>query len=320
MRTLWLWIALVRIVVGISEVDKNLFCAVMNPLTGSYIDLSQLSATPNDRPQSSYDRKFSDKSRWLVRDLEGSTNFTLSICSSAVTKDEKKQLENTTGAYYTVNDTKYQNNRRLVSIGDFSTRPHLVGGGGSTSESRTLTLKYENGSMCPNGIDRKATLLNFICDRSVNSKAQISYIGNLHECSYFFEIRSVYACPTSNKTNEVNVYGIFFSIIIIFFLVEFACRKWLFNKRPTETGNRTSRGLSDRGDDGTPGAIRLPEFSDLRWEMHNQGTSLWSRIPTALLTGLTTVQSLFKRNTRQRTTSYRDMEHQNDILDSLDNV
>lgn len=300
-------------IVSATDVQPNLFCAVMNPLTGSYIDLSQLSSTPNDRSQNSYGRKFSDKSRWLVRDYEGNSNFTLSICSSpVVSKDEKAQLQNTTGAFYTVNDTHYKDNKRLVSIGDFSTAPQLVST--SSSESRTLTLKYENGSMCPNGIDRKATLLNFICDRTVNSKAQISYVGNLHECAYFFEIRSVYACPTSNSTNEVNVYGIFFSIIIIFFMVEYACRKWLFNKK--------GQVQEEEGQ----GQIRLtPEFTDLRWEMNRGNT--WTRIPSTVARGLTNVVStiynrffLARRTNPSRTAFYRDMEHQNDILDSLDNV
>ncbi|EHM99754.1 Mrl1p [Saccharomyces cerevisiae x Saccharomyces kudriavzevii VIN7] len=71
----------------------------------------------------------------------------------------------------------------------------LVGG----PTAKKLTLKYENGSICPNGKDKKATLLNFVCDKEIQSKAQISYIGNLHDCSYFFEVRSIYACPTSNK-------------------------------------------------------------------------------------------------------------------------
>lgn len=156
-----------------SENDEDLFCAVTNPVTGSYIDLSQLSSTPNKlregQKQSSGNNKHeSSKTKWSVRGWGYDTNFTLGICSSPVGEAESQQLSNLTGAFYV--DQLNENN--LVSIGDFSTRPALVGG----STAKKLTLKYENGSMCPNGKDKKATLLNFVCDKEIQSKAQISYI------------------------------------------------------------------------------------------------------------------------------------------------
>ena len=90
--------------------------------------------------------------------------------------------------------------------------------------NRKLILKYENGSYCPDGHYKKSSLLNFVCDREITTKAQISYIGNLNNCAYFFEVRSVYACPTSNKTNEINVVGIFVGIGIVFILVQYLRR------------------------------------------------------------------------------------------------
>ena len=194
------------------------FCAVTNPTSGSYIDLSQLSSTPNrSGDDNNKNHPHESKTRWLVRGWGYGTNFTLGICSSPVTDKEQAQLTNTTGAFYT------DEHERLVSIGDFSTSPQLLG-------NKKLTMKYDNGSMCPNGKDRKSTLLNFVCDREISSEAQISYIGSMHDCSYFFEVRSVYACPTSNKTHEVNVLGIFVGIFAVFFIVEFAGRRWLYEK------------------------------------------------------------------------------------------
>lgn len=197
---------------------QGLFCAVKNPTSGSYIDLSQLSSTPNsDDNGNDKHHPHESKTRWLVRGWGYGTNFTLGICSSPVTDKERVQLANTTGAFYA------DENEQLVSIGDFSTSPLMLG-------NKKLTMKYENGSTCPNGKDRKSTLLNFVCDREISSEAQISYVGSMHDCSYFFEVRSVYACPTSNKTNEVNVLGIFVGIFAVFFIVEFAGRRWLYEK------------------------------------------------------------------------------------------
>lgn len=184
--------------------SEELFCAVTNPVTGSYIDLSQLSSTPNklrdgQEQKSGRNKHEPSKTKWSVRGWGYDTNFTLGICSSPVGETEIHQLSNLTGAFY----VDHENENSLVSIGDFSTEPVLVGG----STTKKLTMKYENGSMCPNGKDKKATLLNFICDKEIQSKAQITYIGNLHNCSYFFEVRSIYACPTSNKKNRSQRFG-----------------------------------------------------------------------------------------------------------------
>lgn len=199
--------------------EDDLFCAVMNPATGTYIDLSQLSSTPNKLKDGGKSRSSDpSKTRWLVSGWGYNTNFTIGVCSSPVTKDEETHLTNTTGAFY--QDPK---THQLISIGDFATTPTLL-------RSKKLTLKYQNGDKCPNGVDRKSTLLNFVCDKELSSKAQITYIGSLHDCSYFFEVRSLYACPTSNKSNEVNLLGIFVGIFAVFFLVEYGGRRWLYGK------------------------------------------------------------------------------------------
>ncbi|SCV04573.1 LANO_0G11034g1_1 [Lachancea nothofagi CBS 11611] len=200
----------------ISSGDKELFCAVMNPLTGNYIDLSQLSTTPNNlhKVDHNRDRKDWEKTRWMVRSREVNLNFTLGICSSPTTDEDS--VSNSTGAYY-VDPDQHQE----VSIGDFATTPRFMG--------KKLTLAYENGDMCPNGVDRRASILNFVCDKEISTKAQINFVGSLHNCSYFFEVKSIYACPTSHKSNDVNVLGIFFGIFLVFFLVEWG-RRWFYGR------------------------------------------------------------------------------------------
>ncbi|CCD22955.1 Mrl1p NDAI_0A08010 [Naumovozyma dairenensis CBS 421] len=317
----------------------DLFCAVMNPSTGSYIDLSHLSSTPNksrdntkvhknSNVKSRKDKTDTSKTRWLVRGWDYDTNFTLSICSSPVTKTEEDQLSNLTGGYY----IDQKDSSKLISIGNFATEPKIMG----PPNNKKLTLKYENGSMCPNGRDKKATLLNFVCDRDISTKAQISYIGSLADCSYFFEVRSIYACPTSNKENEVNVVGIFFGIFFVFFLVELG-RRWL-NKKTTRGNNTSYSRYQDLGssDNQIDSTVNLYP----RWAQGGSNISPWMK-PFVGVKNL--IVRIASRGTRDRhlsnipgttfsrypirlrstsdisngTSFFRDMEAQNDMLDSI---
>ncbi|EJS41355.1 mrl1p [Saccharomyces arboricola H-6] len=242
------------------EDNEGQFCAVTNPVTGSYVDLSQLSSTPNklkegQKQNSGKNKHESSKTKWSVRGWGYNTNFTLGICSSPVGEAESQQLSNLTGAFY----VDHLNEDSLVSIGDFNTKPTLVGG----PTAKKLILKYENGSMCPNGEDKKATLLKFVCDKEIQSKAQISYIGSLHDCSYFFEVRSIYACPTSNKKNEVSVLGIFIGIFAIFLLVEFTGRIWIYAKMNKHLKN------NDGVNDMSPSLNEQPH-----WDLIEDGSRL----------------------------------------------
>lgn len=273
-----------------SDDDQDLFCAVMNASTGTYIDLSQLSSTPNNLKDNGKRRRIDpSKTRWLVSGWGYNTNFTLGVCSSPVTKDEEQSLSNTTGAFFRDPSTG-----KLVSIGDFGTQPTLL-------HSKKLTLTYENGDKCPNGVDRRSTLLNFVCDKELSSKAQITYIGSLHDCSYFFEVRSLYACPTSNKSNEVNLLGIFAGIFAVFFLVEYGGRRWLYGKVRTHF-------------DPAYAASSGPNSQRLRWEFVDR-EPFWKRLLKRLTAGRTN-RPISLNSDRQE--FLRDMERQNELLDSLE--
>ncbi|CCK68387.1 Mrl1p KNAG_0A07340 [Huiozyma naganishii CBS 8797] len=321
------------------EQPKDPFCAVTNPASGSFIDLSQLSASPNKQntkkkggQKTNFDKS---KTRWLVKGYgpDLGLNFTLSVCSSPVVdeSDESHQLKNTTGAYYF--DSK---RGKYVSIGDFSTKPKLFG-----VTSKKLTLEYGNGDSCPNSVDRKSTLLNFVCDRDIlNSKAQISYIGDLHNCSYFFEVRSVYACPTSTNNNEFNAWGIFFGIFAVFCLVEF-CRRWI--AAMTQRGRTLDASLAPpaaaaaRGD-STASPYGLPDTSTNsavpRWEFI-EDESIFTRFIRSVTdwtrywrprghpfrrSSTPSARNTIRLNSPSESSYFRDMETQNEILDSLDST
>lgn len=314
------------------------FCAVTNPVTGQFIDLSQLSSTPNTPGKDSRKGKNSlseIKTRWLVKGygLDVDKNFTISICSSPVildNNDVSTKLQNTTGAYYSFNNTE-TNQIDNVSIGDFSTKPVWFG-------NKKLTLQYDQGSLCPNGIDHKSTLLNFVCDRDITARAQINYIGNMNNCSYFFEVRSIYACPTANKSNEVNVLGIFFGILLVFTLVEI-CRRWIKNKIEQNSSSSSSYPNSPYSSGRN---LREPSYyrdrlNEPHWEFL-EDTSLWRKwvhkfqdLVPGRRHNRNRLDSRYKHNgpislngpsgnNNSTSSFFRDVETQNDILDQLDNL
>ncbi|CCF59490.1 hypothetical protein KAFR_0H00810 [Kazachstania africana CBS 2517] len=297
--------------------EEDLFCAVLNPVTESYIDLSPLSATPNDWREVP-DETTTSKTRWLVKGYgsDKDLNFTLSICSSSVhSSEEMEQLSNHTGGFY--NDME----DNLISIGDFSSKPILFGNG----NSKKLTLKYENGSICPNGVDKKSTLLNFICDKEISSRVQLSYVGNLHDCSYFFEARSIYACPTTSKKNGVNAFGIFFGIFAVFGLVEIG-RRWLINKLVKSSRRRHSDEFNDVLDDNDSNIQPRWEFfedqSIFKKFFVNLGRAM-KRINHSLISLLRDERNAsstgpIRLSSNSQTSFFRDMEVQNNIIDSLD--
>ncbi|CCH60027.1 hypothetical protein TBLA_0C02150 [Henningerozyma blattae CBS 6284] len=211
-------------------------CAVMNTITGNFIDLSPLSNHPSK----------GQINRFVAKNWDSSPcNFTIAICSSPNSNIENEQLSNLTGAfYYDEQINKY------VSIGKFNETPQLIG---PKESAKKLILKYNNGDICPNGKDQKSSIFNFVCDKELTNKmAKVNFLGSFNDCGYFFEVRSIYACPTSNSSNEVNVLGIFVGIFFVFFLVELIRRRFL---------NTSHDSLIDRS--STRGPIFLPDEQDI---------------------------------------------------------
>ena len=319
--------------------DNSLFCAVLNPITGTYIDLSQLSSTPNTNRLREGNSQFSHpaKTKWIVKGWgpDAHKNFTIGICSCPVsTERERQQLSNTTGAFF-VDDNSID---EFVSIGDFSTKPLLFGGA-----DKKLTLKYTNGSLCPNAVDRRSTLLNFVCDKELTTKAKISYLGSLNDCSYIFEVRSIYACPTSNKKNEVNVLGIFFGIFLVFLGVEIL-RRMIYRRLRLRRPGGVLRGHTHRVYRDHDGSVSDGRYDNTNVVMYPnwdafENTTLTRRIGRSLVHPVRGVVRLLagifggtgRRESagaiRLDTPSFpstssssfiRDMETQNNILDSLE--
>ncbi|KAL7665070.1 MRH domain-containing protein [[Candida] zeylanoides] len=186
---------------AIEELDP---CTVINPISHGFIDLSSLSSLSNE----------GKALPWTAKGYDKGHNFTLGICSTPFKNSQLTNqvvdVDNTSlvGGFYSDPKTN-----KVYSIGDFSQEPVFRG--------RKLTLTYSGGSYCQGIVNattnknlRKSTVLSFTCDREMSAKASISYIGSLHDCSYFFEVRSHHACPTAAKANNLAVIWIFLFILL----------------------------------------------------------------------------------------------------------
>ncbi|ODV63012.1 Mrl1p, partial [Ascoidea rubescens DSM 1968] len=205
-------------------------CTVINPANNGFYDLSDLyssvalaSSSSNSNPNAVINPNSNSNNGalapgpstpgavgWNAKGHDYGMNFTLGICSSPLKpNNEVVDITNTSlvGAYYT--DFEGQK----FSIGNFNTTPIFRG--------RKLTLTYQNGSYCPNTNNhlRKSSILNFICDKELLTKASISFVGVLNDCDYFFEVRTSHACVTSKKTDNLTAIWIFLSIVMAFLIV-----------------------------------------------------------------------------------------------------
>jgi len=83
---------------------------------------------------------------------------------------------------------------------------------------RQVVLEYKGGSPCPGKTDyRKSMIMSFLCDQDISSEAAISFTGQLNECSYFFQVRTLWACPTIQETDvsPLAIFGIMYSFRFI---------------------------------------------------------------------------------------------------------
>lgn len=172
-------------------------CTITNPLTNQFYDLRDLSSINSEEIQA-----------WNAKGFDYGHNFSIGICSTPI-----RQLNNLTPLDFVDSANKsniagYYTNEsgNKVSIGSISTDLKFRG--------MNLVLEYTNGDKCESSNELfKSTLLTFKCDREMMSKARVNYLGSMDNCSYFFEVRTVHACATSNEKDETAIWGIFLSIV-----------------------------------------------------------------------------------------------------------
>ncbi|KAK2767507.1 Cation-independent mannose-6-phosphate receptor CI-MPR [Arachnomyces sp. PD_36] len=75
------------------------------------------------------------------------------------------------------------------------------------------------------GVRRKSTIMSFLCDRDpVAPSVTISFVGTPDSCSYFFEVRSPYACGGAAASPDeglgpAGVFGVIFGIAVAVYLI-----------------------------------------------------------------------------------------------------
>uniref|UniRef100_A0A0L0NYT3 MRH domain-containing protein n=1 Tax=Candidozyma auris TaxID=498019 RepID=A0A0L0NYT3_CANAR len=186
-------------------------CTVLSPHKG-FIDLRGLSVVAGH----GHDVK---QLLWSAKGYDSGHNYTVGVCLGAIKRHLLPNVEvvdslnaSQVGAYYIDQETG-----RYILMGQVSTRPMFKG--------KKLTLTYENGSNC-NGMTfkdgtplRRRTILTFTCDRDMLTKAHVSYVAAVDECTYFFEVRSHLACPTAAKADNLAAIWIFVLILLAALLV-----------------------------------------------------------------------------------------------------
>ena len=87
----------------------------------------------------------------------------------------------------------------------------------------TFDMLYDNDTKKGDGKWRKSMSVSFLCDRDpVGEKLSIAFVGtDPHECAYFFEARTIHACPTAekHKPGSVGPGSVFVIILVIAMLV-----------------------------------------------------------------------------------------------------
>ncbi|KAK9454353.1 mannose-6-phosphate receptor binding domain-containing protein [Dipodascopsis uninucleata] len=174
-------------------------CTAVNPVSGAYFDLSDLTRLATN-----------DESDFHIRGHDYGQNFTLNLCAPVIsTPQNVLDVENSVNvsAYYTTEKGQ------IVSIGQANDRPMFRG--------RKLVLEYTDGSPCPTAPNlRRSTLITLSCDRELLQTIAFSFVGQLHECAYFFEARTPHACPKAgSSSNGPDTLGPFAMFAVISFVM-----------------------------------------------------------------------------------------------------
>ncbi|KAI5853464.1 mannose-6-phosphate receptor binding domain-containing protein [Tricharina praecox] len=172
-------------------------CTVTSPFSENFFDLRKLRRLPDMLPP---------QADWHVKGLDYGANFSINICGPVLTEISPEGAnDDAVGAFYEKNGTVY-------SIGSASISPHFRG--------RKLVLSYENGSPCPDAPNyRKSTLMSLMCDHEQFRKPSVSFVGQMNDCAYFFEVRTAFACATINQAQALGPGAVFGAIMGVFAVV-----------------------------------------------------------------------------------------------------
>jgi cation-dependent mannose-6-phosphate receptor len=194
---------------------EDLPCTATSHASGHFFDLRGLiRAYP------------ADTTDWVVRGQDYyPANFTLNICAplllpldhllksgSGMAGTDSDTLSTTALASAAANVSAVASyaDGSVRSLGTVSTTPRFRG--------RNLVLEYTGGSPClnPDGTStqlRASTLISLKCSREDIST--LSFVGSPDHCAYYFEARSIHACPAADETHSMAPVSMFLVILLV---------------------------------------------------------------------------------------------------------
>jgi cation-dependent mannose-6-phosphate receptor len=196
---------------------------------------------------------------WHAKGYDYGANFTLNICGSVIEDLEdvnevsEYSWRNVSAFYRTANDEVYsigqqsaepifRGKKLVLNYTSGSLCPELNEDGRPEFEARKILdgddedetppskkpSKGKTPSCKPStSARRKSTLLSFQCDRDplLTEHPQISFVGSPDHCTYFFEVRSRYACGGAISSGESGslgpggVFGVILAITVLVYLI-----------------------------------------------------------------------------------------------------
>ncbi|KAM0788573.1 hypothetical protein ACM66B_001697 [Microbotryomycetes sp. NB124-2] len=155
-------------------------------------------------------------------------DISVSFCGPVSTTVWAVDHPETVGAYY-------EGTHGGVSLGQVSTEP-------TVSSDGILSLKYLEGSRCPNSNARRASVIQLQCDQSSWSAGttvgQLKLVNNVDDCTYFFTIETPHACAVSLTASVLGSLSVFIMFVLIAALVSFgstiAYNRLVLGKRGSE--------------------------------------------------------------------------------------
>ena len=232
-------------------------CTLHSSSTGSFYDLRPLqilSSTAKDARNDS----------WHAKGYDYGANFTLNFCGPVIEEladvndVSDRSWPNVSAFYRTANDEVYsigqqsadpifRGKKLVLNYTSGSLCPELDEDGApkfaakkildddddddEDDDKKAPSKKPPKGkapsSKPAKANRRKSTLLSFQCDRDplLTEHPQISFIGSPDHCTYFFEVRSRYACGgaissgDSGSLGPGGVFGVILAITVLVYLI-----------------------------------------------------------------------------------------------------
>jgi cation-dependent mannose-6-phosphate receptor len=231
-----------------SPKPTNKPCTLHSPSTGSFYDLRPLQILPGTARNDS----------WHAKGYDYGANFTLNFCGPVIEQLQdvndvsEHSWRNVSAFYRTADDEVYsigqqsadpifRGKKLVLNYTSGSLCPELDDDGAPKLAAKGFLYGYEDDdetspstepstrlfSTPSKSTRRKSTLLSFQCDRDplLTDHPQVSFIGSPDHCTYFFEVRSRYACGGAISSGESGslgpggVFGVILAITVLVYLI-----------------------------------------------------------------------------------------------------